>query len=99
MSLMMPSTAAHTEVIGGFQPSMQRTYTANPVAVTTVTPADDVVQLQNRGWILLPGNGTTAQRPAPNTIAAGAFFVDTSIGKTIWWEGAAWRSVLDASVV
>ena len=47
--------------------------------------------------------GTTAQRPALNTmgqtIQAGTYFIDTSLSKVIFFDGANWRDPFTGSVV
>jgi hypothetical protein len=98
---MLPSVAAvamppgsFTE--GGFQLAAERVY--NAVAGTIVQVLDaDVVQLAPRGWIQLPTFGTTAQRPASPTLSAGAMHVDSTVSKTVVWDGANWRDVTTGS--
>lgn len=43
-----------------------------------------------------PQNGTTANRPTAT--ATGQFYFDTTIGKPIWWSGAAWVDATGAGV-
>lgn len=45
------------------------------------------------GYIPVPGHsGTTAERPTENLGVenAGYYYFDTTLGKPIWWTGAAW---------
>lgn len=94
MANMLPSTAAQTYVAGGFQPGpTQRPYTAVAGTIVAVIPADDVVQMQSRGWMLLPGSGTTAQRPTGPSLTPGTLFVDSTVPATVVWDGANWRNV------
>ena len=44
------------------------------------------------------GTTTTAARPAAATAGAGAHMFDTTIGKPIWSDGAAWRDATGAAV-
>jgi hypothetical protein len=39
--------------------------------------------------VLIPGSGTTAQRPTEN-LNLGQFYFDTSLGKPIWYNGTVW---------
>ena len=96
---MLQGANAETEFRGGFQPQTQRLYTAiytgAAAAIVTVTVADDVIQLQNRGWIKLPGNGTTAQRPPLGPfLSIGDIFNDSTIGCLVTWDGESWRDIL-----
>lgn len=95
MPNMLPSTSAATYVAGGFQPGpTQRPYAAALGSIVAVIPADDVVQMQARGWMLLPGSGTTAQRPSGPSLTAGTLYVDSTVPATIVWDGANWRNVI-----
>jgi len=97
MASMLPSTNAQSVYCGGFQPATQRPYI--PVAGTIVTTLDgDIVQLQPRGWMLVPAFGTTANRPATNNLAAGTMYVDTTLSITVIWDGANWRNVTSGAV-
>ncbi len=35
--------------------------------------------------------GTTANRPAGDDLRAGRQYFDTTIGKPVWYDGAAWK--------
>lgn len=43
-----------------------------------------VTQQANRNL----GSGATANRPSTQTV--GAVYFDTTLGRPIWWDGAAW---------
>ncbi|NBP58548.1 hypothetical protein EBU71_18835, partial [bacterium] len=49
---------------------------------TTVITSDRIVQLTT---------GATASRPAAGSRVPGQLFFDTTLGKLIVWDGAAWR--------
>lgn len=48
----------------------------------TDTPTD-ALQVVNRRYVTL--NGTSSQRPTSSVV--GQFFLDTTIGQPIWWDG------------
>jgi hypothetical protein len=101
VSMLSPAAGGNTVTCGGFQPSTQRQYVPGAGNVVSVAIADDVVQLQGRGWIPLPGSGTTAQRPTSlggGPLTPGATYVDSTISKTITWDGSAWRDTSGAVV-
>lgn len=52
----------------------------------TDTPTDNLAVV-NRGYVT--ANGTTANRP-PNPVL-GQFYLDTQIGKPVWWFGSNWK--------
>lgn len=55
---------------------------AFPDRKLTDTPTDNL-QVVNRKYATL--NGTTANRPTSSVV--GQFYLDTQIGKAIWWNG------------
>jgi len=97
MASMLPSTAAQSYYAGGFQPATQRPYIATLGTIVT-TLDGDTQQMQPRGWMLLPGFGTTAQRPATNNLASGTMYVDQTLSITVIWDGANWRNVTTGAV-
>lgn len=46
----------------------------------------DSLQVVNRKYLTL--NGTTTQRPASSVV--GQRYLDTTIGRPIYWSGSAW---------
>lgn len=73
-----------------------RTYTGVPGTPQDV-PDFDMPGLRANGWTNLGVVGTTAQRPV--VLPPGVkHFVDTTINKIIYWDGATWRDMLGASV-
>jgi hypothetical protein len=96
MPPMLPSVSATDQFCGGFQPSTQRPYRAVAGTIVQALP-DDAVELAPRGWLQLPTFGTTAQRPAGPTLNPGALHVDSTVSKTVVWDGANWRDVTTGS--
>jgi hypothetical protein len=73
-----------------------RTYSCQLGATLDVVDFDAFV-LGANGWIQVAPAGTTAQRPAKPGV--GNFFHDTTVGKIIIFEGAAWRDPATGSAV
>jgi hypothetical protein len=87
---------------GGFSSQSQRQYSGSPGTLISVAVADDVTQLQGRGWTALPNSGTTAQRPTSlggSPLPTPTFYIDSTISKTIVWDGANWRDVTTGGIV
>lgn len=102
---MMASTAAKAASCGGFQPATQRNYPAVSGAapslgtIVPVLEADDI-QLAPNGWMRLPTVGATSARPALNSYALtpGCMHVDTTVSKTVIWDGGNWRDVTTGTI-
>ena len=73
-----------------------RTYSC-ALGSTIDVPDFDAFVLGANGWIQVAPVGTTAQRPAKPGV--GNFFHDTTVGKIIIFEGAAWRDPATGSAV
>jgi hypothetical protein len=73
-----------------------RVYSCAVGATVDVIDFDAAVLTAN-GWIQVAPVGTTAQRPAKPGV--GNFFHDTTLGKLIIFEGAAWRDPATGSAV
>jgi hypothetical protein len=73
-----------------------RTYTC-ALGATIDVPDFDAFVLTANGWIQVAPVGATSQRPAKPGIQQ--FFHDTTLAKTIIWEGAAWRDPATGSAV
>lgn len=102
VSMLSPASGGNQVTCGGPTLATQRAYTPGAGNVVSVAVADDVVQLANRGWLALPGSGTTAQRPTGlggGGLTIGFMFIDTTISKTIIWDGANWRDTQTGGVV
>ena len=100
---MMASTTAKAASVGGFQLATQRNYPAagSPAvgAIVAVLETDEIQMLPN-GWMRLPAFGATAARPALNSYALtpGSLFVDTTVSKTVVWDGANWRDITTGTI-
>jgi hypothetical protein len=87
---------------GGFSPQTQRQYSGLPGSIASVAVADDAIQLSGRGWTALPNSGTTAQRPTSlggSPLPNPTFYIDSTISKTIVWDGVNWRDTQTGGVV
>jgi hypothetical protein len=73
-----------------------RTYSC-ALGATIDVPDFDAFVLGANGWIQVAPVGTTAQRPAKPGV--GNFFHDTTVGKVIIFEGAAWRDPATGAAV
>lgn len=110
---MLPSSMARPEVLGGQEVATRRYYPpANgapggasiALGVVYQVPEGDVAPLQSRGWIRLPGSGTTAQRLASINgarldLAIGVVWADSDLGKTVIHDGSVWRDVATGTAV
>jgi hypothetical protein len=67
------------------------------LGATIDVPDFDAFVLGANGWIQVAPVGTTAQRPAKPGV--GNFFHDTTVGKIIIFEGAAWRDPATGTAV
>lgn len=73
-----------------------RTYTG--VAGTPQdVPESDRNPLNANGWLLMGMVGTTALRPAQPSYPAVLFYIDTTVNKPIWYDGATWRDYAGTS--
>ena len=96
---MLPPQSPQTIVVRG-----ANTYTGTPGSFTDV-PQDDIGNLP--GWTPVAAVGTTAQRPKPPsmqtpfTAYAGAFYIDTTLGKAIVYDDVTnvWRDPVTGAVV
>ena len=62
----------------------------------------DYNTMSANGWLKVAQVGTTAQRPdggVPASLQAPFYYLDTSLGKIICWEGVQWRDPATGSVV
>lgn len=59
-------------------------------------PDFDAAELEANGWTILGVVGTTAQRPA--SPVKGKPFIDTTLNKTVFHDGGAWRGHTGAAV-
>lgn len=102
MHRLMPPTGAgrQTLVANG------RSYTCQVGSVIDV-PAFDAGILQANGWGFVAQSGATSARPTPAVNPAGAEgvqagpgarFYDTTLGETIYCDGATWRDGTGAAV-
>jgi len=48
--------------------------------------------------MLASASGTTANRPNPNNYTVGTTYYDTTLGKPVWTNGAAWRDAAGVAV-
>jgi len=91
--LMPPATGATTITVHG------RTYSC-AVGNTVDVPDQDAIVMTANGWNAVAGGGavgTTAQRPA--VPRPGVEYHDTSLGKTIIFDGKVWRDPANGSSV
>lgn len=81
-----------------------RKYSGIPGSVIDVPLGDAENMGGPAGWMRFPGmSGPTSGRPKPNdpdTNAAvvATYYVDTTIGKVVMFDGATWRDVITGSV-
>lgn len=87
---MLPpiDVARQTRVVNG------RSYTGTPGSTYDVADFDAEV-LSANGWIKIALSGPSTARPsatlAPNQVAAGSHYFDSTLGVTIVYDGASWR--------
>jgi hypothetical protein len=74
-----------------------RSYSCALGATIDVVDFDAYQLMSSAGWIQVAPVGTTAQRPAKPGV--GNFFHDTTVGKIIIFEGAAWRDPATGTAV
>jgi hypothetical protein len=76
----------------------------NPVAPGTILTVDSVTARTMPNYFQIEITGTTAQRPkagdpgVPN-LAAGTAYYDTTLAKTIYFDGISWRDPASGAVV
>ncbi len=88
MHRLIPPASGPTIVANG------RSY--NPAAGAQDVPDFDAVILEANGWSVIGhASGTTASRPTTSSagtrLVTGFKFFDSTIGKTVTWDGKAWR--------
>jgi hypothetical protein len=76
----------------------------SPVAPGTFLVTDNVTARTQPYYAVVEISGTTAQRPVAGTpdfpnLAAGSSYYDTTLTKTIYWDGAHWRDPNSGTVV
>ena len=85
----------------GYKPAatavvQNRTYTAALGSYVTCPVEMDANELDANDWVRAAPNGagTTAQRPASMNAALGApmYYLDTTLGYIIVWDGITWRN-------
>lgn len=59
--------------------------------------SNDCLLLTANGWAKLGYVGTTAQRPTTQPV--GSHYIDTTLSKTIFYDGVSWRDCISGSVV
>jgi hypothetical protein len=76
----------------------------NPIAPGTIITVDTVAARTMPNYFQIEITGTSAQRPkagdpaVPN-LPAGTSFYDTTLSKTIYFDGANWRDPSSGAVV
>jgi|SRR5882672_1294991 len=92
-----PDVARQTLAING------RTYTAAAGSFLDVAADADAYELTANGWVFVGLSGTTAARPtvnsAPQPLQPSMRYFDTTLSKTIFWDGAVWRDPLNGNSV
>jgi hypothetical protein len=98
---MLPPNAVGQQVVT----ANGRTYSGAPGTYQDVPDFDAAVLMAN-GWTKAALSGPTSARPttnanvsAPYTAAAGLDFLDTTLGKVICFDGAAWRDPATGAAV
>ena len=76
----------------------------NPAAPGTIVTVDSVAARTMPNFCVIEISGTTAQRPQAGqpgflTLQAGNSYYDTSLSKTIYFDGQQWRDPTTGSVV
>lgn len=77
--------------VGTIKSQSGRSYSA-AAGVTVDVPEFDVPNLEANGWVKLAYVGPTTSRPG--VPARGMIYIDTTITKTVVWEGSAWRDLI-----
>lgn len=79
-----------------------RTYVPSAGTVIDV-PTYDGNALGSNGWTVYGYSGPTAERPKAPAVAMDLegvrVFYDTTLNKTIMWDGASWRDPLNGASV
>jgi hypothetical protein len=76
----------------------------SPLAPGSILVTDNVSARTLPNYFTVEITGTSAQRPQPHTadfpnLAAGSSYYDTTLGKTIYYDGANWRDPASGAVV
>lgn len=76
----------------------------NPVAPGTITTVDSVTARIMTNYFQVEISGTTAQRPKAgdpglSNLPAGTAYYDTTLAKTIYYDGVSWRDPASGAVV
>ena len=81
----------------GAGPNGEWSISASAPGVSIPVPAYAVVSLLAGGWVFGPASGSTGSRPTDHLVP-GVTFWDATLGKPIWWTGAAWKDATGATV-
>jgi hypothetical protein len=85
---------------GLFTPPGGPTQTLTGSVGSTYDVADPACTgLDSASWTRLCGSGTTGQRPSLGVNGRGTFFIDTTVGSVIAFDGATWRDPMTGSSV
>jgi hypothetical protein len=76
----------------------------SPVAPGTFLVTDNISARTQPNYAVVEISGTTAQRPVAGTpdfpnLGAGSSYYDTTLSKTIYWDGANWRDPTSGAAV
>jgi hypothetical protein len=96
-STVPPGASTTTTTVNG------RTYSAAPGTTLDVVDVDARLLAAN-GWLSVAQVGPTSARPTHNNwvvgdMVKGMFFIDTTLGYAITWDGAAWRNPVTNAAV
>lgn len=98
--MLAPANMARTISANG------RTYSVSASGYMDM-PAHDAGVAESNGFVAMPaclGVGTSAQRPAANTVsglkpAKNDTFLDTTLGYVVLFDGVNWRNPISGAVV
>jgi len=76
-----------------------RSVTADPTTLLADVADQDCSYLGSNAWLCLGPVGVTSARPSLPASARGFRFLDTTLGKDVWWTGAAWIDPATGSAV
>jgi hypothetical protein len=76
----------------------------SPVAAGTITTVDSVTARTMPNYFQIEITGTTAQRPKAgdpgvSNLPAGTSYYDTTLSKTIYFDGVSWRDPASGATV